>query len=275
MAARSWPGAGPKLHTWDTPGPLLYSAAGQGFRRHLPSQPARPGAPCACAVLPLPCRRGPVPHTSIGLPGVGRAQKVLLRPLLHAQGPAQPFGRVKRTAAGAGQLPRSHGRHFDLRRSSGPGHISSSRLKPRNEERPGPHPWEILIPRVRGVVPKLQLSLGEESQWRPGRVQLISQTRGSSWGGARASPQTLPTLQWQRERWDVQHLYKEKKKKCLMSQLGSPSWEVRPTTPEVRGRGSVSQASSSDTEMGIGWDTVREAKSLTREVQGEGWACCR
>lgn len=37
MAARSWPGAGPKLHTWDTPGPLLCGAADQGFRRHLTS----------------------------------------------------------------------------------------------------------------------------------------------------------------------------------------------------------------------------------------------
>lgn len=74
MAARSWPGAGPKLHTWDAPGPLLCSAAGQGFRRHLPSQPARPSARCACAVLPLPCRRGLVKHASIGLLGVGRVQ---------------------------------------------------------------------------------------------------------------------------------------------------------------------------------------------------------
>lgn len=140
MAARSWPDAGPKLHTWDTPGPLLCGAADQGFRRHLPSQPARPGASGACAVLPLPCRRDLTQCTSIGPLHVGRVQRELPRLQPLAQGPAQPFGRVKLTAAGAGQLPRSRGRHFDLKHRSGLGHTSPSKLKPQKEGRPGPHP---------------------------------------------------------------------------------------------------------------------------------------
>lgn len=176
MAARSWPDAGPKLHTQDTPSPLLCGASGYGFRRHLPSQPARPGAPCACAVLPLPCRRDLTHSASIGPPDVGRAQRVLPRPLPHAGEPAQPFGRVRRTAARAGQLTRSRGRHFSRRHRPGVGYTSASELKPRKEETPGRQPWEILIPRVRGVVPRLQLSLAETSQWSSGLVQPVSQT---------------------------------------------------------------------------------------------------
>lgn len=179
MAARSWPGAGPKLHTWDTPGPLLCGAADQGFRRHLPSQPARPGASGACAVLPLPCRRDLAQCTSIGPLHVGRVQRALPRLLPLAQGPAQPFGRVKLTAAGAGQLSWSRGRHFDPKHRSGLGHTFPSELKPQNEGRPGPHSWESLTLRARGVV---QLNLAEASQWSSGLVQPVSQTRGPRWG---------------------------------------------------------------------------------------------
>lgn len=54
-AARSWPGPGPGPRTPGTLGPLRRD---QGFRRHLPSQPARPATPCACARAYRPCRRG-------------------------------------------------------------------------------------------------------------------------------------------------------------------------------------------------------------------------
>lgn len=63
-----------------------------------------------------PSRVGGALYNTLPLvhPAWGRVPRALLRPLLHAQGPAQPFGRVKPTAAGAGQLPRSRSRHFDL-----------------------------------------------------------------------------------------------------------------------------------------------------------------
>lgn len=92
MAARSWPDAGPKLHTQDTPSPLLCGASGYGFRRHLPSQPARPGAPCACAVLPLPCRRDLTLSASIGPPDVGGSRECCPAHYLTLENRLNPLG---------------------------------------------------------------------------------------------------------------------------------------------------------------------------------------
>lgn len=275
MAARSWPGAGPKLHTWDTPGPLLCGAADQGFRRHLPSQPARPGASGACAVLPLPCRRDLAQCTSIGPLHVGRVQRARPRLLPHAQGPAQPFGRVKLTAAGAGQLSWSRGRHFDLKHRSGLGHTFPSELKPQDEGRPGPHSWESLTPRIRGVV---QLNLAEASQWSSGLAQPVSQTRGPSWGmgecqGFATHPVNLMMakgLYWLLLLFPVQKRAARYptiwmgglSKTCIKK--NSPSLGHLPGKLDHPGGQEVGQASCSDTGM----DTVAEARSLTKEIKG-------
>lgn len=74
--ARSWPGPGLGPRTPDAPGPLR--GGGPGSRRHLPSQPARPAAPCACATSLRPhCGRSPEQRSLIGpevrtqFPGAG------------------------------------------------------------------------------------------------------------------------------------------------------------------------------------------------------------
>lgn len=107
--ARSWPGPGPGPRTPDAPGPFRHGAS-QGFRRHLPSQPARPAESCACASVP-PLWAGLLGKTcSIGLPCEGRVPKApppAYRPRFRAVGPTPLAGDADGGSEGSARLPRA------------------------------------------------------------------------------------------------------------------------------------------------------------------------
>lgn len=130
-AARSWPGSGPGPRTPDAPGPLR--GGRQGSRRHLPSQPARPAAPCACAasfrpvgvawsdappLVPTARARfpGAGPRPSAPAPGLGTAPRAVTATAALAgqrqQRPGSELTSHSGLQAGSGRVPRlSHPRH--------------------------------------------------------------------------------------------------------------------------------------------------------------------
>lgn len=145
-AARSWPGPGAGPRTPDTPGSLCCGGGGSGpgSRRHLPSQPARPGAPCACVLSSRPEWAGPSTaylHWSKRCEGGSRERRPAHRCPLWGPGTAPRAGNPD-CGSGGSDVPTRVGRGVGGRHGPGPQLPSRLGLPAQGPE---PHSWALPI----------------------------------------------------------------------------------------------------------------------------------